>query len=408
MRKWIFALFICMMMFQLWAQGNYYIYIQSEDNRPFYVKYGSRILESSGDGDLIIPNLSGGSCEFWVGFPENAGVQWKFDCTTAETDQVYILRTYNNKSVELSGLKQGKNIAGVKVETSSSKQTIQEKKVTGIVSDDPFSAMLAQVVNDPTIRQQPVIISKPGDSLNLAKSVKKDSVNILIAAADKQPELRKEDKPAAKKDSVVVVVKTNKDSINALIASGDKQAAVKKEEKISEKIDSSTIAKADKKEIKPALKPDNSVTVAPAKKDTVNALVASVAKKNEKVPAETDSSNTVKTIWKGGDSAALVATGNKPEVKKDDKMIAKTDNNAIAKTADPARKQDNNIAKIQPATTSAPPGTWVPVEKKSIVRSSNIKRTLQRKSNDGIELIYIDELTDGTKDTIRILIPASN
>ena len=43
--------------------------------------------------------------------------------------------------------------------------------------------------------------------------------------------------------------------------------------------------------------------------------------------------------------------------------------------------------------------------KNTIVTSANIKRTLQRKSKEGIELIYIDELSDGSKDTIRILIP---
>lgn len=410
MRKWIFTLFINMMMFQLWAQGNYYIYIQSEDNQPFYVKHGSRVLESSGNGDLILSNLSGGSCEFLVGFPEKTGVEWKFTCVTAETDQAYILRTSDSKAIELSTLKQGKNVAGIKVETANTTQTArQEKKATGVVSDDPFSAMLAQVVNDPTIRQQPVIIPKPGDPFNnIAKAVKKDSANALVALTDKQPEVKKEGQPSVKKDSLAAAVKADKDSINALAASDNKKAEVK-EETISKKADSSTIVKADtdKKEIKPVFKPDSSLTVKPTKKDTVNALVASVTKKEEKVPVKMDSSEIVKTVEKGADSMALVTTDKKPEVKKEEKIIVKSDSNAIAKTTAPVTKQDSNIPKTQSPATSTPPGTWVPVEKKSIVRSSNIKRTLQRKSNDGMELIYIDELTDGTKDTIRILIPAT-
>ncbi|MCC6286320.1 MAG: hypothetical protein IT249_00400 [Chitinophagaceae bacterium] len=495
MRKWILALFICITVFRLWAQGNYYIYIQSEDNKPFYVKYGSSVFASSGDGDVIIPNLSGGSCAFLVGFPERAGVEWKFECNTSETDQVYILRTSNSKSVELSVLNQGKNIAGTKVETAPSKQTIaQEKKATGVVSNDTFSSMLAQVVNDPSIRQQPLIIPKPGDSLNLAKTLKKDSANASVAIVDKQPELKKEEKPVVKKDSLVAAAKTNKDSINTLVASVDKKEEIKKEEKllkpdssaivkvankdsintmiaaadkkptlkedekISEKIDSSAVVKADKKdsahaiiaaadkktalekeekitakadssvvkkdstialiaaadkkaeqkkEEKPAIKPDSSITVKPTKKDTVNALVASVAKKEEKASAKTDSSAIVTTVKKAADSVALIVADKKPEIKKDEKIITKADSNVIAKTTAPVTKQDNNTTKPQLPAIDAQPGKWVPVEKKSIVRSSNIKKTLQRKSNDGIELIYIDELTDGTKDTIRILIPAT-
>lgn len=495
MRKWMFALIICMIVPQLWAQGNYYIYIQSEDNKPFYVKMGNKVLESSGNGYLVITGLQGSTSEFLVGFPEKAGVEWKFNCTTSESDQAYILKNSNSKTVELNVLNQSKNIAGVKIETSPTKQPAnQEKKLTGVVSDDLFSTMLSQVVNDPSIRQQPVIIPKPGDSLNLAKTLKKDSaiaavvvdnkikkdtvavaaktlkdtVNALVTSVEKKPEV--------KRDSIATATKTLKDTVTALVASVEKKPEIKKEEKQPSKVDSSTFAQADKKdstnalvssakkEEKSIVKIDSSAIVKAGKKDSTS-FVTTIDKKPEpkkeenigskvdnnslkadsaafatvtdKKPALTkedkpvvkaDSSMFTKTTKQDSSSIPVVTTDkpseqkkedkpiaitdNKPEIKKEEKPLVNTvkpDSTALAKTT-PVTKPENNTAKVDtPPPTNTATGVWVPVEKKlsSVVRSSNIKRTLQRKSNDGIELIYIDELSDGSKETIRILIPAN-
>ena len=507
------ALVICLTMFRLWAQGNYYIYIQSDNGRAFYAKSGTKVFESSGNGYLLIPELSGDVSELTIGFPDQPGTEWKFSCNTGNNDQAYILRAGNSKSVELSILKQGKNIEGTKLTIEPPKHIIeQQKKATGIVSDDPFSTILAQVVSDPTIRQRPVIIPKPGDSLNIAKNVIKDSLKTSIAAVDKQPEVKKEEKLQPKADSSALVKDIKKDSAKSAVAVVNKPPEVKKEDK--PKSDSSVTAKdgikdlADaliasskkdsaktavtivekqpelkKEDNKPQPKADNGAIVKDIKKDSAKAAVAVAnkppeVKKEDKLQPKADSSTIVKdladaliasskkdsaktavtivekqpeakkednkpqpkadngTIVKDikKDSAkAAVAVANKPpEVKKEDKpkpdsgaaakdgikdladaLIAssKKDSAAIAKTNTSVAKQDANTAKtVTPATSNTQTGGWVPVEKKLslVVRSSNIKRTLQRKSNEGIELIYIDELSDGSKDTIRILIPAAN
>ena len=386
MRKLIFALFICVMMFQLWAQGNYYIYLQSDDGKRFYAKTGAKVFESSPNGYLVISDLTGPVSEFVIGFPDQPGTEWKFNCPTGEIDQAYILRPGNkNKPVEISILKQGKNITGTKLLTVPQKQSVnQEKKVTGIVSNDAFATMLALAVNDPTIRQQPVIISKPAEPEKTA-----------VAAISKQPEVKKEEKPQSKTDSTLIVKDSKKDSAKTSIAISNKQPEAKKEDKTQPKTDSAVIVKDSKKD-----SAKTSVAIADKQPDT---------KKEDKAPTTIDSNAIVTPVKKDAPNAALVAMDKKPQVKKEEQIIEKTDSNSIVKTTVPETNQDSTMAKAKAPTTTAQPGTWVPVEKRlsTIVRSSNIKRTLQRKSNEGVELIYVDELTDGTKDTIRILIPAS-
>ena len=321
MQKRIFTLCICMMMFQLWAQGNYYIYLQTEDGRPFYAKSGAKIFESSGNGYLIIPDLTGQESEFTIGFPDQPGIEWKFKCSTEENDQAYILRTSKkNKPLELSILKQGKNITGTKVVVEQSqKSAVSEKKATGIVSDDTFSSMLAQVVSDPTIRQQPVIIPKPGDSLNIVKVIIQDSAKTSIATTiTKPPEIKKDVKSEADSNEVIKV-----NTIPAV-----------------------SVINTNKPETKPTV---------------------GLTKKHDSIETKT----------KAVTDTPKVNNASLQEIKEEKQLI-------------PALKtQDTPIAEM----------------KNTIVTSANIKRTLQRKSKEGIELIYIDELSDGSKDTIRILIP---
>lgn len=529
MRKLIFAFLICFITQQVCSQGNFYIYIQSEDNTPFYVRSGSKTFQSSGNGYLIIPNLLNDTYDLIIGFPETAGPEWKFTCSIAEKDLGFILKNNHSKGVELNGLKQEKGLTGAKIDNKPEKKGAAVKQPVGIISDDPFSSMLAEVVNDPTIKQQPIIILTARDSLNLAKAQKKDSVTTSLAVNNKLPEIKTV--PAV--DSAKAIVKTNTPVLPAdkkitddpakdkkvdstLVASakavdsaaGNKAVNAKdvakntapgiitgkKAEEKSNKIDSvattavklrdSTVADNKAVAVKDGTK--TNVTVIPADKKTIDekgkekkidsAAVAAVIKpavtdkkvtdkatsaidkktdsaankgvtaltnpttadtkdvvkkdssKNSKVltdtkkktdstavaavikPAVTDKKVTDKTtsvIDKKADSAAnKTATTINNTTPADTKALAKNDvtkNNPVI-IPDTKKKGDSIVAATTKPTTVAP----APEIKKTVVVSSTaIKKTLQRKSADGTELIYIDEMSDGTKETIRILIPAA-
>ena len=53
------------------AQQQHFIYIQSDNKQPFYVKLDSRILSSTSSGYAIIPKLPKANMEMQIGFPKN-------------------------------------------------------------------------------------------------------------------------------------------------------------------------------------------------------------------------------------------------------------------------------------------------------------------------------------------------
>ena len=202
MRKTFFVFLISLAMFQVLGQGNYYIYIQSADHKPFYVRSGSRIFYSSGNGYLVIDDLNSSTYDLIVGFEDWANTEWHFNCTINDEDKAFILKNNNGKKAELSSLKNDEKQSGKKVEVKTEKaNTVMGKKATGIVSEDPFSTMLAEVVDDPTIRQQPVIIPRPGDSLKLVRTAKPDSTTLTVV------------NPVKAKEAIVTNISTDSQSV---------------------------------------------------------------------------------------------------------------------------------------------------------------------------------------------------
>ena len=485
MRKLLFVFLICFITQQVHSQGNFYIYIQSDDNKPFYVRSGSKIFQSSGNGYLIIPDLLNDTYDLVIGFPENAGQEWKFTCSIAEKDLGFILKNNHGKGVELNGLKQERGLTGIKVENKSEKKTATVKQVTGTISEDPFSSMLADVVNDPTIKQQPTIILTARDSLNLlAKAQKKDSAVAGVAINNKLPEnkmtltgdsakaIAKTDVPTLAGDkklsdatikdkkvnstlvasttaadsainnkvintkdiaktnipgiaadkkadekgntgkkvdsnTVVSATKLNDSSNNKTVAAKENKtdsttvAAVKEKKTDSAITDTKAVAKNDP--------PKNNTTIIPdTKKNTDSAVVAAVIK-----PGITDQKATDRTTPttinkdKKMDSLTSKAITSSSNTTPDTKAIAKNDGTKTANATlmpDNKKKTDSISSAItKPVATVTPPAE---TKKVVVVSSTSIKKTMQRKSLDGIELIYVDEMSDGTKETIRILIPA--
>jgi len=80
MRKIGFAFLISLVMCQVLGQGNYYIYIQSADHKPFYVRSGSKVFHSSGNGYLVMEHLASAPYDLMIGFPDTPLSEWQFSC----------------------------------------------------------------------------------------------------------------------------------------------------------------------------------------------------------------------------------------------------------------------------------------------------------------------------------------
>ncbi len=96
------------------------------------------------------------------------------------------------------------------------------------------------------------------------------------------------------------------------------------------------------------------------------------------------------------DTAEMVAEKNAVPlvIKKEDKALT-TEKEKSVRSGSGKKDKDSSRVSLKEKQ--------LPVEKKAIL--SSVRKTLERKSREGTDLIYIDENAGGAKDTIRIFIP---
>lgn len=127
------------------AQQNHFIYIQSENRQPFYVKLNSKTFNSSTSGYVILPKLKEGSYQLAIGFQKNGVQEQNMLCTIDKTDMGFILKSFGTQGWGLFNLQTLDVIMG---------NVVGNAVTTAVVAKtDAFSNMLSQVVNDSSIRQ---------------------------------------------------------------------------------------------------------------------------------------------------------------------------------------------------------------------------------------------------------------
>lgn len=88
---------------------DHFIYIQSDNKQPFYVKTGGSTvaINSSSSGYLILPKIPVGSVSLVVGFPDNSFPEQHFVCTVpGGKDKGYLLKHFPDKGWALYDLQE--------------------------------------------------------------------------------------------------------------------------------------------------------------------------------------------------------------------------------------------------------------------------------------------------------------
>lgn len=145
-------LFFCLSTLWVSAQENRFIYIQTEDGKPFYVRMGLSIFSSTSEGYVLLSRLSDGNHQMYVGFPRNEFPEEEFSLTLNGQSEGYLLKYLNNRwvlmNIESLALTEGAVSSPPVAET-------REKEY------DPFSSLLASVVNDSSILNSEITAQKP-------------------------------------------------------------------------------------------------------------------------------------------------------------------------------------------------------------------------------------------------------
>ena len=170
-------LLICLLLHTLLikAQQNHFIYIQTENKQPFYLKMDKKIYSSTGSGYLIISKLKPDNYEFSIGFPKNEWPEQNLQCAILDKDLGFTLKNYSNEGWGLINLQ---TLAITK--SGNPKKNVA---ATAVSTNDSFSNLLSSVVNDPTIKEEPTSVPTvvvPVKVIEIPKPVMPTSETVII------------------------------------------------------------------------------------------------------------------------------------------------------------------------------------------------------------------------------------
>jgi Domain of unknown function (DUF4476) len=192
------------------AQQNHFIYVQTENKQPFYVKLDKKILSSSASGYLIIPKLQDGSYAITIGFPKNEWPEQNVTCSINKKDAGYLLKNFGDRGWGLF------NLQTMEVVMSGTKP---EDKATAAndTKTDIFSNTLSNVVNDPSIlkktEDKPAVKEEVKPAVEIVAKKEEES-NKNAAIVKEVPVINKaEDKPVIKEEVKPVAEEIKKEEI---------------------------------------------------------------------------------------------------------------------------------------------------------------------------------------------------
>ena len=159
------------------AQQIHFIYVQTENGQPFYVRFNNKVVSSSPAGYVILPNLSDGDYQLAVGFPKNEFPEEGFRISIDKKNEGFLLKNFGEKGWGLFNMQSLALLSG-----ANSKAVVTTTKI----QDDPFSKMLASVVKDSSLLQknEPVFEVKETPVLQKNVAVNDTPVNKI---AEQQP-----------------------------------------------------------------------------------------------------------------------------------------------------------------------------------------------------------------------------
>ncbi len=129
------------------AQQKHFIYLQTDNGQPFYVRLNNKLISSSAAGYVILPNLASGDYQLIVGFPRNEYPETGYKVSVDKSNEGFLLKDFGEKGW---GLFDMQSLSIVYAGTGNATVPVATPPKA---KEDPFSSMLANVVKDSSILQ---------------------------------------------------------------------------------------------------------------------------------------------------------------------------------------------------------------------------------------------------------------
>jgi hypothetical protein len=137
---------MCLVFFSS-AQQYHFVYIQTDNKQPFYIRTNNIIYSSSPSGYVVVPKLIGAYQQFTVGFPKNEWPSQTMSIDLGDKDQGYLLKNFSGKGWSLFNLQTMELV-------SKSSQPAPKPAQSNDIKTDEFSNVLADVVNTPSLKEE--------------------------------------------------------------------------------------------------------------------------------------------------------------------------------------------------------------------------------------------------------------
>ncbi|MFZ1786037.1 MAG: DUF4476 domain-containing protein [Ferruginibacter sp.] len=156
--KFRFSIFLSILL-SMGVQGQKprFVYIQSQDNQPFYVKIDKNSFNSSATGYMIIPKLTENFYQLTIGFPKNEWPEQDATINLTDSSAGYFLKKLDSAGWSLINLQTPVSKIVPYPETAGNKPEI-------IPIGGEFARVLAEVVNDSSIAWKTVTRELPASA----------------------------------------------------------------------------------------------------------------------------------------------------------------------------------------------------------------------------------------------------
>jgi len=172
-----FSLIVLFLFFGLFAgaQRGYFLYFQTENQRPFYLRMGEKIHNSTASGYLILPKLKDTTHFFSIGFPGEEGLQ-NFYYTMNHKDHGFLIKYFEGDGWALFDLQ----TLGIQKPTRVGIQPGDAFIRTEKKQPDEFTDLLVKASQDTTLREK-IILEEP---VPVSKDPEEDTINMVMNLVD--------------------------------------------------------------------------------------------------------------------------------------------------------------------------------------------------------------------------------
>jgi hypothetical protein len=212
MKRTFLICYFCMLAIFLNAQKIYFIYLQTESGKPFFIRMNDKLYSSTASGYLILSKLKDSTYNFKLGFPGKS-IDLDFTTSINKKDYGYLIKNFGEKGWGLFDLQS----LSIQMSSSNVKGTAQSNSLNQPVN--AFTDMLSKATDDPSLKQNPILVKeeekKPEVVQTIQREEKKPSVTEAVVKEEKKSELiiQPTNKPEEKKAEPV---KTNEQKVDSM------------------------------------------------------------------------------------------------------------------------------------------------------------------------------------------------